>query len=118
MPIPVETLRRSADFEALQHSGTRKAHPLLVLRSAPNGLSRTRVGYSTGRRLGGAVVRNRVRRRLREIVRHLAPRLAPGWDVVIQARAASTQASYAELCEAVERLLRRGGILQQEDGTP
>lgn len=116
MPNPVETLRRTADFEALQRSGTRKAHPLLVVRLAPNGLSRTRVGFSTGRRLGGAVVRNRVRRRLRAIVRYLAPRVAPGWDVVIQARSGSTQASYADLCEAVERLFQRGGILHQEDG--
>ncbi len=114
---PVETLRRSGDFEALQRSGTRKAHPLLVVRLAPNGLPRTRVGFSTSRRLGGAVVRNRVRRRLRAIVRQLAPRLAPGWDVVIQARPGSTQASYRELCAAAERLLQRGGILQQEEGT-
>ena len=118
MATPVETLRRSADFEALQRSGTRKAHPLLVVRLAPNGLPRTRVGFSTGRRLGGAVVRNRVRRRLREIVRHLAPRIQPGWDVLIQARPGSTQASYAELREAVERLFRRGGILHQEEGAP
>lgn len=114
MAIPLETLRRPADFAALQRSGTSRAHPLVVVRTVHNGLERTRYAFSTGRRLGGAVVRNRIRRRLREIVRSLAPSVAPGWDVLIVARTGSASASYAQLREVVARLFARAGILGRE----
>jgi ribonuclease P protein component len=114
MAIPLETLRRPADFAALQRNGTSRAHPFVVVRTARNGLERTRYAFSTGRRLGGAVVRNRVRRRLREIARSLLPRVAPGWDVLIVARVGAVAASYAQLHEVVARLFERAGILGPE----
>ncbi len=114
MAVQLETLRRPADFAALQRHGTSRAHPLVVVRTMPNGLDRTRYAFSTGRRLGGAVVRNRVRRRLREIVRSFAARVTPGWDVLLVARAGSVSASYAELRDVVARLFGRAGILRPE----
>lgn len=112
MALPLEPLRRPADFAALQRGGTSRAHPLLVLRAIRTGLERSRVGYSTGRRLGTAVVRNRIRRRLRAIVRGLSPRIEPGWDVLIVARPGAVEASYEQLAVALERLLRRAGVLR------
>ncbi len=114
MAIPLETLRRPADFAALQRNGSSRAHPLVVVRTTRNGLERTRYAFSTGRRLGGAVVRNRVRRRLREIVRSLLPAVEPGWDVLIVARSGAVSASYAQLREVVARLFVRAGIVRPE----
>lgn len=91
-------------------------HPLLAARFAPNDLGRTRFGLSTGRRLGNAVVRNRVRRRLRAVLRALGPRMAPGWDVLIVCRPPITAASYAEIRAALERTLRGGGVLPDGNG--
>lgn len=71
----------------------------------------TRIGLSTGKRLGGAVVRNRVRRRLRGVLRELAPTFQPGWDILIVAHPAVVGAGHDELAEAVKRLLRRGGVV-------
>ncbi|MGO9180978.1 MAG: ribonuclease P protein component [Candidatus Limnocylindrales bacterium] len=116
MSIPLETLRRPSDFAHLQQQGISRAHPLVVVRVARNGLTSTRYAFSTGRRLGGAVVRNRVRRRLREIVRSLACRVAPGWDVLIVARVPSVAASYAALRDVVARLLDRLGALSGGGG--
>ncbi|MDA8202305.1 MAG: ribonuclease P protein component [Chloroflexi bacterium] len=115
MAIRLETLRRPADFAALQQHGRSRAHPLVVVRAVHNGLDCTRYAFSTGRHLGGAVVRNRVRRRLREIVRSLASRVAPGWDVLIVARPASVVAGYLELRDAVALLLGRLGVLTAEE---
>ena len=53
----------------------------------------TRGGLAVGRSVGGAVVRNRVKRLLREAVRNRFDRLPDGWDVVLQARKSSTDAS-------------------------
>ena len=54
------------------------------------------------RRLGGAVVRNRVRRRLREALRVMAPSFQPGWDVLIIARPAIVEADHDTLVGALQ----------------
>lgn len=113
---PLEMLRARRDFAALQGSSKSKVHPLLAMRFAPNDLGRTRFGLSTGRRLGGAVVRNRVRRRLRAALRELAPGVEPGWDVLVVARPAAVDASSAEFQAVLDRLLRGGGLLSRSGG--
>ena len=104
-------LSRPQDFAAFQGGGTTRSHPLLTARFRRTDLETTRFGLSTGRKLGGAVVRNRVRRRLREALKAMAPSFQPGWDVLIIARPAVVNASHAEITEAVRRLLRKGGVL-------
>jgi ribonuclease P protein component len=99
------------DFAALQGQGTVRSNALLVVRVRRNDLEETRFGLSTGRKLGGAVVRNRVRRRLREALRVMAPSFQPGWDVLIIARPAVIAADHEALTGALHSLLRRGGIL-------
>ncbi len=104
-------LSRPEDFAALQARGTVRSHPLLVARFHKTGLEETRFGFSTGRKLGGAVVRNRVRRRLREALRVMAPSFQPGWDVLIIARPALVGADHDALVGALDQVLHRGGVL-------
>jgi ribonuclease P protein component len=70
-----------------------------------NGLDHDRFGISTGRRLGGAVERNRVRRRVRQLLREIERGSGPGCDILVVARPASTGATFGELRVALERLL-------------
>ena len=102
-------LRRRKDFDAVFQEGQVLANQLLVLRSVPNELPHNRYGFVTSKRLGKAVVRNRVRRRLWEAVRSLAAR--PGWDVVVSARARAADADFHQLKKAVVSLFVRAGIL-------
>ena len=104
-------LSRPQDFTAVQGSGLSKSNPLFTARFLRTDLEATRFGLSTGRKLGGAVVRNRVRRRLREALRVMAPSFQPGWDVLIIARPAIVEADHATLVGALRRLLHRGGVL-------
>jgi len=104
-------LSRPQDFAALQSDGTLRSHPLLLARFLRTDLETTRFGLSTGRKLGGAVVRNRVRRRLREGLRAMAPSFQPGWDVLIIAKPGVVQADHAAFIAALRRLLARGGVL-------
>ena len=104
-------LSRPQDFAAIQSNGTNRSHPLLIARFLRTDLETTRFGLSTGRRLGGAVVRNRVRRRLREALRVMAPSFQPGWDVLIIARPAVIDADHEALVGALRRVLRSGGVL-------
>ena len=103
-------LSKPEDFAALQGEGTVRSHSLLVVRVRWTGLEETRFGMSTGRKLGGAVVRNKVRRRLREALRVMAPSFQPGWDVLIIARPPVTGADFQTVAGALQNLLRRGGV--------
>jgi len=77
----------------------------MVVRFVPNGRDHDRFGISTGRRLGGAVRRNLVRRRVREILRHRPNETGHGWDILVVARPPAAEASFVELRAALERLL-------------
>lgn len=107
-------LRSSADFQRVRAGKRSWAHPLLILYAEPNEVGHPRLGVSVSRRIGKAVVRNRVRRRVREAARlALTPR--PGslvsQDLVFIARPPSAAADWAALRGAIEALLRRAGVL-------
>jgi ribonuclease P protein component len=104
-------LTRPADFAAIGAQGTSKSHPLMTARFRRTDLDVTRIGLATGRNLGTAVARNRVRRRIREALRVMAPSFQPGWDVLIIARPAIAAADHSALVAALTQLLRRGGVL-------
>jgi len=109
MPL-LPTLRRRADFEAIARDGSARSTPLLVLRWVRTERAETRIGLSTPRTLGGSVQRNRVRRRLREILRRRLESIGPGWDLLLIARPAAGQATFADLDGALDTLLRRAAI--------
>jgi len=109
MPL-LPTLRRRADFEAIARDGSARSTPLLVLRWVRTERAETRIGLSTPRTLGGSVQRNRVRRRLREILRRRLESIGPGWDLLLIARPAAGQATFADLDGALDTLLRRAAM--------
>ena len=104
-------LSRPQEFAAIQERGTARSHPLLTARVLRTDLELTRFGLATGRSLGSAVVRNRIRRRLREALRAMAPAFRPGWDVLIIARPESVAAGQATLASTLQALLARAGVV-------
>jgi ribonuclease P protein component len=94
--------------------GTRSRDPILHLAARANDLPYTRVGYAVNRKVGGAVVRNRVRRRLREIIRQLP--LRSGYDVVAVPQPLSASASFEDLSCATVRTARKLRLIPLEDG--
>ena len=107
--MKTERLTRRREFEAVFTEGRSWANNLVVLRVLPNSLGSNRYGFAAGKRLGGAVVRNRVKRRLREVVRRTP--IKDGWDMVFIARQAAAEADYHTLRKATEELLARAQLL-------
>jgi ribonuclease P protein component len=108
-----ERLRKNSQFAAVYEHGKTWSGNLVVLKTLPNGLEWNRYGFVAGKRLGKAVVRNRVKRLLREVVR--ATPTEVGWDMVFIARNDAATADYHELRASVAGLLRRARILEDKD---
>lgn len=102
-------LRRSNDFAAVYRRGRPLSNDLLALRSLKTDRPQSRVGFAVGKRIGTAVVRNRVKRRLRAAVASLP--LMPGWDLVVAARPAAATQDYQALRSALLGLLQRAHLL-------
>jgi len=66
----------------------------------------SRFGISVKKALGGAVIRNRIRRRIREILRRNRTEIPTGWDIVIHPRSSVARAEFAPLEAELVRLLR------------
>ena len=103
-------LTRSQQYAQVQTMGRSWSCELLVMRAMPNDLDRSRLGFSVSKRVGKAVVRNKVKRRLREILRSVS--LRPGRDIVFIARPAAAAADFAALRDAALDLLSRAHLIE------
>ena len=89
-----------------------QANGYLVLYARKNRTSTNRVGITVSKKLGHAVVRNRVRRRIREIYRLHEDAFLPGWDIVVVARTRAIHAPFDTLTENYMALAKKAGILK------
>jgi len=105
-------LTKPEQYAVVYNKGNSWVSSLLVMKTLPNGLTLSRYGLSISRRVGKAVIRNRVKRLLREILRTTP--LEPGWDIIFIARPMAAAADYASLKKSVEGLLYQTQLLMRE----
>jgi ribonuclease P protein component len=96
-------------------SGRTYAHPLVVIICADGHTDNCRAGIITGKSIGNAVRRNQARRRLRAIISQYLPLMKKSEDLVIIGRTKISAANYLEIKLAVETLLIKAGLLDQDD---
>ncbi len=106
-------LHSTGDYQRVYRNGRRFSakHFLLFFHFSPGDSSR--IGLAVGRKVGPAVVRNRVKRRLREILRRLRSGFPTPADVVIVAHPAAAGLDQAAMEEEVRSLLRTARLLEQ-----
>ncbi len=97
---------RRGDFDAVYRAGKRRSSSHFTVFFCANELPQTRFGFSIKKALGGAVVRNRIRRRLREIARCHRLEIPAGWDIVIHPKSSVTKVPFAALTADLLRLLQ------------
>lgn len=113
-------LRSRADFQRSRKHGKSYPGRYLVVSVLADGAlghdgsERFRFGIILTRKVGNAVVRNRVRRRLRALLSKYGARIAPGYQLVIIARYTAPAAKFEELERDWLKQLRRAGIFLEE----
>lgn len=102
-------LTKPPQYALVYSKGNSWASRWVVMKTIENGLPLSRYGFSVSRKVGNAVVRNRVKRWLREILR--ATPLKAGYDIICIVRPATAAAGYWNLKKAVENLLAQAHLL-------
>ena len=108
-----KSLKLNHIFRRLYSTGG-KGNAYLVMYARRNRLGINRVGVTVSKKLGKAVVRNRVRRRLREVYRLNESRFLSGWDIVVVARGRTVDAGFSDLTKAYLALAKKLGILRED----
>jgi ribonuclease P protein component len=104
--LPEEKVRRRADYLRCYRTGRRRHGGLAVLYFAPNQAGHPRLGITASRKVGKAVVRQRVKRRIKEIYRRWQDRgKLPALDLVVHVKPEAGTADFRSLQVELVRLL-------------
>ena len=108
----VQRLRPRGEFERIHQNGRSWPHRffiLIVLPQPDRFAAPPRIGIAAGKKLGGAVMRNRYKRLLRAAVRQVYLNISNDVDVILIARAPIAEASVAQIAAALTESLQRAG---------
>ncbi len=106
-------LRPHGEFDRVRQTGRSWSHPLLIIIAqtrAAGSIDRARVSVTSGKKLGGAVVRNRVKRKLRAAVQQVYPHLGSTIDLIVIARQPMLEASVLDITQALTTTLQRARL--------
>lgn len=103
-------LKKRKEFAYIFRKGESFSSKYLVLTYAPSKLKTFKIGFSCGKKVGKAVVRNKVKRRLKEAVYFYRNNIAPKYNYIFVAKPSSCDASFDELKQNVEYLLKKANL--------
>ena len=112
-PMQAVPLTRNNDFRRLYKRGKSLVDRNIVVYYAKNRLGANRVGFTVGKKVGGAVTRNRAKRLMRESFRLLEPGLAQGFDFVLVSRSRLPHLKRQAVDASLSRLLGSAGLLHK-----
>lgn len=110
----LQSLTRNSDFRRAYARGKSYVDPLVVTYVLKNRLPTTRVGITTSKKVGCAVVRSRCRRVLRAACCGVISRVRPGYDLVLVSRGRTAHAKSGEIERVLARHLKQAGVLLED----
>lgn len=114
MSLLRESLRKKRDFDELYSKGRKYVSGLVVLRVVHKDDDKIRLGLAVSKKVGKAVVRNRVKRVFREIFYLEAGKILPGTDLLLIARKGVEAAAFHEILSAVKELFHRARLYKDD----
>jgi len=105
-------LKKNKHFQAVYRHGKSFANRYMVLYVLKSRCEEGRVGFAAGKRLGNAVIRNRVKRLLREAYRLNRHNIAVGVDLIIVGRQAVIDKGYTLVEDSFIKLCSKAGIVK------
>ncbi|MBQ3077621.1 MAG: ribonuclease P protein component [Clostridia bacterium] len=111
-------LNRNNDFRRLYKRGRSLVDKNVVLYFQRNRLGFNRVGFTVGKKVGGAVQRNRAKRLMRESFRLIEPQLPKGYDFVLVSRGRLPYLKRQALDGSLQRLFTQGGLIGRRPPAP
>ena len=106
------TLKENKDFRRVYYRGKSEVSPCLVTYVMRNGLKETRVGITSGKKIGGAVQRNRARRVIRAAYALQEGSFNANYDIVFVARTRTTQVKMQQVAADMEGHFKSLGVLK------
>ncbi|MCL5981480.1 MAG: ribonuclease P protein component [Firmicutes bacterium] len=107
-------LRKNWQFKQVFGQGRSAATREIVFYFLANNLGFNRTGFVTSKKLGVAVVRNRVKRVMREAYRTWEGQLPKGFDMVFVARPAAVGRDFQRIVAEMKLVLCRAGLFPRE----
>ena len=111
-------LKQNHEFRRLYSKGKSAVSPYFVVYCRRTNRPLSRLGITTGVKLGNAVKRNRARRRIRELYRTHEHRLLAGYDIVVVARTRAIYGRYAELKRSFVQQMKKLGLAAPKGDGP
>ncbi|WP_246944317.1 ribonuclease P protein component [Bacillus pinisoli] len=107
-------IKKNEDFQAVFQKGASTANRQFVIyvKDQPN-QSSFRIGLSVSKKIGNAVVRNRIKRLIRQVMFEFKDSIKEGKDLVIIARKPTADMDYHEVKSSLEHVCKRAKILQR-----
>lgn len=112
MDIPAFTrLKLNRDFGRVYRRGHYVPGHHVVLHANRASHGEVRLGVAVSKKVRGAVQRNRLKRRMREAYRRLDAVVAPGYDLILTAKAEAADAAFESVQAEIKALLARSNLL-------
>jgi ribonuclease P protein component len=105
------TLKKNTSFQNIFQKGHSINGKYLVVYFLLNSFNYNRYGFCSGKKLGTAVIRNRIKRRLRAVVYELNPVCSQGYDILLVARASIREANFEQIIADLKGILAKAKII-------
>ena len=110
----INRLKKRYQFNYVYKSGEHFSGEHMVLYVVSSKTKNIKVGLAVTKKVGHAVVRNRVRRRLREIIKKQVPNLKQNNNIIVVARDNITEASFEKLSNEFLKLIKKANLINEE----